>query len=235
MLPRNIRAPDEKAIHPSRPRVFPVGTLHHDGGRDAQERADGGRGNQSERSIRLRVRAPAARSRRGRRRLPHRMRGAHSRGARRSHRRLLHLGVAQAGHSHRRAHRAAALASGAIRRIRKQRQCHLRRRRAQPARRAAGAAHAGSHLRRRVLHRVELCLDLGNQPGGSRDRHQRGRPRPRRTPAGARRNRGRPYRQGDHRAKAAGGVQHTGRRIQLFLHARAASGRNARQSRRSPC
>ena len=161
--------------------------------------------------------------------------GAHSRRACRPHRRLLHLGVAQAGHSHRRAHRTAALASGAIRRIRKQRQRYLCRGRAQPARRAAGAAHAGQHRRRRVLHRIQLCLDLGNQPGHSRNRHQRRRPHSRRTPAGVRRNRGRPHREGDHRAKAAGGFQHAGRRIQLCLHARAAPGGNARRIFRSPC
>ena len=72
---------------------------------------------------------------------------SHSRRACRSYRRLLHVGLAQAGHSHRRTDRAAALASGAIRRVRKQRQRHLCRGRAQSARRAAGAAYAGPHLR----------------------------------------------------------------------------------------
>jgi len=35
------------------------------------------------------------------------------------------VGLAQAGYSHRRADRTIALASGTLRRVRKQRQCHL--------------------------------------------------------------------------------------------------------------
>src|SRR4030088_2759505 len=83
---------------------------------------------------------------------------------------------------------------------------------------AAGAAYAGSHPRRGVRHRLQLRLDLGNQPGHSRDRHRHGRPDPCRAPAGAWRVRGRSHRQGDRRSKAAGGVQHPGRRIQLRLY-----------------
>ena len=110
----------------------------------------------------------------------------------------------------RRTDRAAALASGALRRVRKQRQRHLCRGRAQPARRAAGAPYAGPHLDRRVLHRVELRLDLGNEPRHPRNRDQRRRPYPCRTTAGTRRDRRGPHRQGSHRPKAAGRVQYAG-------------------------
>ena len=44
----------------------------------------------------------------------HTMRGLNSRRTGRPYRRLLHLGLAQAGYSHRRTDRAAALASGAV-------------------------------------------------------------------------------------------------------------------------
>ena len=84
-----------------------------------EERVDGGRRSQPERRVRFHVCAASARSRRRRRRLSHRMRRSDSRRTGRSHRRLLYLGLAQAGHSHRRTHRAAALASGAIRRVSK--------------------------------------------------------------------------------------------------------------------
>ena len=128
----------------------------------------------------------------------------------------------------RRAHRPPALAPCPLRGFRVQRQRDLCRRRAQPHRGAAGAAHARPHRNRRVLHRLQLCLDLGDQPGDARDRDRRRRPHPRRTAARARRDRGRSHRQRDRRSKAAGRLQHAGRRIQLRLHARAARGLGAR-------
>ena len=63
----------------------------------------------------------------------------------------------------------------------------------------------------RVLHRLQLCLDLGNQPGDPGDRRQRRRPHFGRAPARARRDRDRSHRQRNHRAEATGVVQYPGR------------------------
>ena len=102
---------DEQAVDPSRSGVLPLRPLRNDGRRDAEERVDGGRGNQSERGVRLQLRAASARSRRRRRRLSYRLRRAHSRGAGRHIVGCYTSAVAQAGDPDRRAHRAAALAS----------------------------------------------------------------------------------------------------------------------------
>ena len=44
----STRASYDQAVHSSRPRIFPIRTLRHDGRRDAQECIDGRRRNQSE-------------------------------------------------------------------------------------------------------------------------------------------------------------------------------------------
>ena len=211
--PRSPRLRHGKTVDPARPRILAIGTLRDDGGRDAQERPDGGRGGQSERRVRFHLRAAPARSGRRRFRLSHGLRRAHRGRSRRAYRRLLHLGLAQAGAADHRAHRSPALASRPLRRLRVQRQCHLCRRGAEPYGRAARPLHARPCRGRRLLRRLELCVDLGDQPGDARDRDRSRRLDPRRAPARARRDQGRAYGGRDRRAPAARRLQHAGRRI----------------------
>ena len=180
------------------------------------------------------VYAPRLRSRRRSTELPGALRAPDPRQGRAPHRRLLHLGVAQAGSAADRALRPPAVAFGPLRGFREQRQRDLCRRRAQPACRAAGPPHDREPGHQRLLCRRQLSLDLGNQPGPAGDRDGGPRRDHRQTPGRAVGHPDRPHRARDHRTQAADRLQHPGGRGELPLLSRPASRARARAGAHPP-
>ena len=109
------------------------------------------------------IHAACPRSPRHHHRISYGLRRSHPQRRRRAHRRLLHVGIAQAGAADRRAHRSPAVVSRALRGIRMFRQCHLCRRITQSQRAAARPLRARQSLAGGFLRRLQLCLDLGDQ------------------------------------------------------------------------